>query len=130
MITCLCVRNLLLFINLCRFLQNNNSLILAPFLTRRLGPAHCSRSPARFASFAAFCSFACCLTLPICAQSQTVQPHTAPHWICHPSNGNCDLERAFQLDQRVHTASMRFAADFCDAKVEISGQAVLSVEPY
>src|SRR5260221_10399728 len=65
----------------------------------------------------------------------------APHWIWHrdtcgelslklSEKDECILERAFQVDQRVKAATLRLAADFCHARVEINGRPVASVEPY
>src|SRR5688572_16249238 len=63
-------------------------------------------------------------------QSPQWQPTIAPHWIWTSAGDAGELERTIQVDQRVQSAMLRFAADFCDARVEINGQPVLRVEPY
>src|SRR5262245_61761952 len=61
-----------------------------------------------------------------------------PHWIwCRDTGANaspspaaseaCRLERTFQLERPVQSATLRLAADFCHLQVEINGRGVVSV---
>ena len=67
------------------------------------------------------------------------RPTSPPHWIwSRDTCGNvdlsstaaetCRLERRFQLDQRPRSATLRLAADFCEATIEINGRPVRLVE--
>jgi len=66
---------------------------------------------------------------------------SVPHWIWSRDTATatgqgqfsgdiCRLERAFRVEQPIQSAKLRFAADFCEATVEINGQGVVSVLPY
>ncbi len=61
----------------------------------------------------------------------------APQWIGGPPGralqGQAaagEFKKSISIDQAVHSASMKFAADFCTAVVVINGQTVLALEPY
>jgi putative heme-binding domain-containing protein len=53
-----------------------------------------------------------------------------PHWIWDRNQRECSLERSFVANGLVQSATLRLAADFCHATVEINGRGVLTVEPY
>ena len=55
-----------------------------------------------------------------------------PHWIWgeERSGAGESFARKFTLDDSVHVASLKFAADFCSATVEINGATVLRVDPF
>ncbi len=58
---------------------------------------------------------------------------TLPHWIGPPPLANPEswtAERSFALPAGVQRAALRFAADYCDARVTINERPVLDVEPY
>lgn len=62
-------------------------------------------------------------------------PSPAPHWISHPAE-KVDQPHSFRLTKKVsvptapHSATLRFAADFCFATIDINGRRVADVEPY
>ena len=56
-----------------------------------------------------------------------------PHWIwTRPLSGErkVKLTRSLQIERAIQTAELKFAADFCEASVEINGRRVLNVLPY
>jgi putative heme-binding domain-containing protein len=63
-----------------------------------------------------------------------------PHWIWSSDTataarsgetpGRCDLQQTFALDQQVRSATLRFAADFCDATVHINDRGALTLAAY
>lgn len=56
----------------------------------------------------------------------------SPHWLWHTADqpANAALVRRFDLAEAVHFASLKFAADFCGATVELNGEKVLTVDSY
>ena len=46
------------------------------------------------------------------------------------TDSSCRLEHRFRLDSRVQSATLRLAADFCRATVEVNGRPLVSAEPY
>jgi len=93
----------------------------------------------RFCPLVALLSMAACLGPP---HARGVESNAAaPHWIWHRDTSadvelarvvgtQCVLERRFQVDSRVQSATLRLAADFCRASVELNGRPVVSAEPY
>lgn len=76
-----------------------------------------------------------------CQERAAAGLNSVPHWIWSRDTGRdvdlssiareaCRLERVFQLDQRVQSATLCLAADFCAATIELNGRSVVSVEPY
>lgn len=55
-----------------------------------------------------------------------------PHWIEGAPGGEptWQVKKSISIDEAVHLAGMKVAADFCTANVTINGQTVLVVEPY
>ena len=53
-----------------------------------------------------------------------------PQWIWDRGQRECSLSRSFTVELPIQSASLRLAADFCDATVRINGRGVLTVEPY
>jgi putative heme-binding domain-containing protein len=69
------------------------------------------------------------------------EPEPAPHWIWNrdtsgdvsltaAGDSRCRLEHVFRVESRVQSATLRLAADFCAAKVELNGRPLVSAEPY
>ena len=56
----------------------------------------------------------------------------APQWIGGSQDRapSWQFKKSVSIDEAVHSASMKVAADFCTAEVVINGQTVLVVEPY
>src|SRR5262245_4029403 len=101
------------------------------------------RSMPRFISLSLIANVALVVALSTNGFGQTlVKPNQSPpHWIwCRNTGGDagsspresnrCRLESRVELAAPPQSAKLRLAADFCHARVEINGRAVVSVEPY
>lgn len=71
-----------------------------------------------------------CIVMWLVLGSAGIAADGVPHWIWDGDQRECSLERSFAADGLVQSATLRLAADFCHATVEINGRGVLTVEPY
>src|SRR5689334_9714053 len=81
------------------------------------------------------------LSIPIGGSARAVEPAAngqLPHWIWGKTSRTdwksvpqaVRLEKSFNAAGAIETATLRVAADFCRATVELNGRAVLRLEPY
>jgi len=59
-----------------------------------------------------------------------VPPVVGPHWITSPHSGGVKFFKEFPADAPIQQATLKFAADFCQATVSINGTGVLDVAPF
>ena len=93
-----------------------------------------------FRSLCALGLFACLAVTPVlAADPPPVASESVLHWIWNrdtalefgiPPREKTRLERVFQTDEPIQTATVRIAADYCGAAVEINGRPVLTLEPF